>query len=295
MHYVPKTYLKHFAREDATKGKPEYFISSIDKVTGKFKEINIVNLCVDKDIYRVNGKTEEERQVLEDMYRIMFEDGYDDLYRILTNDNIIFMTQSQRDSIINFVVSMFYRNKVWNDIYQHFMDGLFEKAFNVSKKNGQTSFFIEDEEISIEGKSLDDLKREYRKKDGPMGAMTSAHKIFQHARLRRIQDVISVTKLKCEHEYITSDHPVVCRNTPGIHTIPMDPDNRLSIAISNKYLLELIPMKDDEINFLMIGRMPTTSFMGSLSSATHNDAQIGQSDKFLFGSSNTIKGFKVKT
>jgi len=65
MHYVPRTYLKYFAQERSG----EYYIHALTKESGNIFTPNITNICLENDLYMLAGKTEAERQLLENMYQ----------------------------------------------------------------------------------------------------------------------------------------------------------------------------------------------------------------------------------
>jgi len=52
MHYVPRTYLHALTKE-----------------SGNIFTPNITNICLENDLYMLAGKTEAERQLLENMYQ----------------------------------------------------------------------------------------------------------------------------------------------------------------------------------------------------------------------------------
>jgi hypothetical protein len=293
MHFVPKTYLKHFSKE-LTKGKEkEHFIYVLHKSTVGFnqiKEVNIKNVCVENDIYTLHGSTSEERQFIERMYNTLYESGYDNLYKILTDDTKDTLTTEERYSIISFVVSMFYRNNSWANGYNKLMDETYAKAFHLSKANGKDSFFLGETEISIAGKTLEDLQKENRKQDSPMIAATLAKKIFELTRLRSINDVVTVIKLTGDFEYITSDNPITFRNESLRRPIPIDPTNTLTMPIDSKHLLQLRSW-GHELDPHTIGRMNEASFIAGINTMINNQFQSKQSGKFLLGTQSGLEKF----
>lgn len=108
----------------------------------------------------LNGETEDERQMLENMYKEVFENGYDNLYKILTNESKESITLKERYSVISFVVSIFYRNNYWINLHNKFMDQVYESIYFLSKANGNDMFYMEEQEISIVGKTLGELQSE---------------------------------------------------------------------------------------------------------------------------------------
>ncbi len=110
-------------------------------MSGADKSRDIANVCLETDLYLLDGDTEEERQALEKLCREFFEDGYDAIYRILTDDKRDFITMGERYDIISFVVSMFYRNNSWVVGYNTLMNETIAKAYTLAKENGKDSLF----------------------------------------------------------------------------------------------------------------------------------------------------------
>lgn len=289
MHYVPKTYLKRFSKEK----NGEFYIHALAKEDDyKLFNANINNICVERDLYALDGETIEERQLIENMYHGLYENKYDNIYNILTDNSRVSITYLERYSIIGFVVSMFFRNNSWPIGYNKLMDETYAKAYQLSKQNNQEVFYFGEQEVLIAGKTLEELQNENRKADRPLVAVTAAKKIFELIRLRVINDVITVFESTEENEYITSDNPVIFRSdNPKIRPLPIDPSNTLSIPINANCLLQLRPwghMLDKNI----IGRMPAQGFMSIINSAIYNQAQYHQTGKYLLGSESGIKNFK---
>jgi Protein of unknown function (DUF4238) len=290
MHFVPRTYLKHFSKE---REKEEFFINALSKIDGaKPFETNIKRICVEKDIYTLKGSTEAERQFLENMYNDLYENQYDEIYKILTDDTKHEVTLRERYSIIGFVVSIFFRNNSWGIGYNNLMNETYAKAYYLTKENDQDSFFWGEQEVSIVGKTLEELQKENQKQDKQMIALTSAQNIFRLIRLRVINDVITIVKTSGNYEYITSDNPVTFRaDDIKQRPIPLDPANTLSIPIDKYHLLQLRPW-GHELDRKMLGRMSENPFISSINVAINNQFQFRQSGMFVLGTENGLRNFR---
>src|SRR5690242_2061933 len=118
MHYVPRVYLEKFAKRRGD----EYYIFALEKQTGKIFNPNVKNICVETDLYLLEGSSQEERQMIEKFYHQLFETEYNKIHNILVDDRRDNVTMEERYEIISFVVSMFYRNNVWSAGYNRLMD-----------------------------------------------------------------------------------------------------------------------------------------------------------------------------
>lgn len=290
MHYVPKVYLKYFANK---RNNDEYFIHAIKKSTGEIFETNIKNICVENDIYALPGETREERQFFETMYNQLYEVEYDSIYKILTNEDKESVTSEERYSVISFVASMFYRNATWKDFHNRFMDDIIKQGYNASKANGKNSFFFEGQEISIQGKTLEQLQKENQVLDQPLIVMTMAKQIFKLTRLRMINDVITVVKTSGEFQYLTSDNPVTIQAENNKYPVPIDATTTLAMPIDKNHLLQLRPWAH-QLDKHMIGRMNEFNFIGQITVSINNQYQNGQSHKFVLGSLNDLEKFKER-
>ncbi len=288
MHYVPKVYLEKFAKQRGD----EYYICALEKQTGKIFTPNTKNICVETDLYLLEGSTENERQMIEKLYNELFESGYNKIHKILVDDGRHSITMKERYDIISFVVSMFYRNNVWNTGFNKLIDETLAKAYHLSTANEKKSFFFGEQEISIAGKSLEELQKENRNKDRQMLALNGIQRIFELTRMRVINDVVTI--VKTEDLIVTSDNPVSFRGeNVSVRPIPMNPNNTLSLPIDDHHLLQLRPWGDKlDNNLTMLGRMSEFSIVSGVVAETNNQFQYNQSERFLLGTEDGIKGFQ---
>jgi hypothetical protein len=127
-HYVPRTYLKHFASERDGK----YFIKVLPIANfqvDKIQEISITDACLQKDVYTLPGETLEERMLLEKFYADNYESQYDKIYQLLINSEKVRITDEERELIISTVVTMFYRTTKWINQHNELMNRVFEHLF----------------------------------------------------------------------------------------------------------------------------------------------------------------------
>lgn len=291
MHYVPKTYLKRFAKEEIKAGTKQYYTYILHKsLKSGIERRKIRSICAEDNLYIVHGETEEERMLVETMYKELYEDGYDTLYNLLIDSSKETITAQERYAIVGFIVSIFYRNNAWNNFYNNMMDDIYNRAYHLSIENGQQSFFFENQEISIAGKSLKQLQEENRNKDREMIALTISQRIFALIRLRVQNDFISIVKARPGYEFITSDNPVTFKSKDTLRRpIPFDPDNSLWLPIDSQHLLQINPWAG-QLDWTMIGRLSDP--WAGMHTSMNNAFQRQQCQEYLIGSQSGLAQFQ---
>jgi Protein of unknown function (DUF4238) len=287
-HYVPKTYLKHFGFE---KGKNQFFVHSLripEMLETNIKDIHVKNVCVQNKLYTLPAATAQERNLVEDFYSDAYEKHYDKIYQKLVDETVENISDEDRRVIIGMVVSLFYRNPYWHDFHNKIISDMFERAFYLSKQNGNDSFFWNEEEISIKGKTIEEMKKEYNEENRPLLVITQTQAAINLLKLRLDSDGINITKTtNGTHQYLTSDRPVDIMDPDNKQLIPMNPLNFLTLPIDSNHLLSLIPDCHPTMRYKII-RDKSEDFYLML---THNIRQARKADNFLFGSEVGLKTF----
>lgn len=289
MHYVPRSYLKNFA---VAKGN-EYYVHALNKTTNAVIELNIKNVCVETDLYKIESDNPAMRQLVENMYGKVFEEKYEELYNLLTDENIVSITTEQRLTAIQFVISMFYRHNMWLNGQNRLWDETLEKVYWLAKTNGKESFMMGDTEVSIAGKTLEELKMENRIENRTASALISMQTIFRLSRARLERDVICLIKVKRPLELVTSDQPVRVEHKEKGHIIPIDPDNTFSIPINPEYILQLRPWSH-ELDVNNIGRMEEGGLMAGVYSSMNNAFQGEAASRFVLGTKYAVESYQKK-
>ncbi len=289
-HYVPRTYLKHFSTERSG----EFFIKALpttDYIEGRIIELNISNICLQKDLYTLPGDTAEERMLIEKFYSDNYEVHYNKIYEILIDPDKKTLTDEERELIISTVITMFYRTTKWINLHNEFSNRVLEQAYFMCQQTGKDYFMFEKQKISVAGKTLEQLQKENKYENRPAQILTQLQVALRLIKLRTIRDGIYVSKLVDENcEFITSDNPVVYSNINSGHAAPFDPTNILKLPLDNKHMLFLMPYSDKETKHLILRHnvSGTTCFTEKL---TSNYEQFRNSERFLLGSDSSLKGY----
>jgi hypothetical protein len=107
-HFAPRVYLKNFA----IKRGSEYYVDVFDKTTKKIFNTNITNICAERHLYTLDEKTtiQKDIMVVEKMFARGFEPMYQRVYKILTNDTIVEISDLQRVEILLAIIQLYTRN-----------------------------------------------------------------------------------------------------------------------------------------------------------------------------------------
>lgn len=288
-HFVPRTYLKHFAVEKAQ----EYIISvlpSTAETTDKIFEANIKAIAVEKNLYTLPGETIEQKMAVEKFYSDEFEQHYNTIYNILIDSEKKVISQAERELIISTVVTMYYRTTKWVNASRGLMSRVFDQVFHLCKQTGKDYFTFEGEKISIAGRTLKEFTKDYNDERQPGMILAQLEAALKLIPLRLKNDAIMVVKLDEDDEFITSDNPVIASNLSGEKFMPFDPQNTLKIPLDNKHILMLIPEGIVGQENLIFRKTNKDAF-STMDKLVGNFEQMNNSEKFIFGSKTALESY----
>lgn len=289
-HYVPRTYLKNFA---GSNGK-EYIISALQKSDveiDKIFKVSIKNIALENDLYTMPGETEEEKMIIEKFYASEFEQHYEAIYELLTDEKITTITTEQRELIISTVITMYYRTTHWINKSKALMSRVFYQMFIVCEQTGRDYFIFEDEKISIAGKTAEQFTKEYNTERQPLMILTQLETAMKLIKLKSENSSIMVSKLGDENfEFITSDNPVTAKNPFTKRFIPFDSNNIYYLPLDLKHMLIIIPEMEKGMEN-RIYRRKNNKILSKFDVLHNNYSQFESSEKFLFGSDVGLKSY----
>tara|TARA_R110002074_G_scaffold104764_8_gene226314 strand:+ start:6258 stop:7241 length:984 start_codon:yes stop_codon:yes gene_type:complete len=289
-HFVPKTYLKHFG----IRIQKAYMINALPvDATEKTKifEASTKSVAFEKHLYTLPGKTVEQKMAVERFYSDQLEQHYNDIYGILVDPNKNSITAQERELIISTVITMYYRTTKWVNASKNLMGRVFIQAFNLCQQTGKDYFTYEGEKISIKGKTLEQFTKEFSDERQPSMILVQLETAFKLIALRMQSDSICVIKLdEGNHEYITSDNPVIANNHDSPHFAPFDPKNLLRLPLDSKHTLMLVPecLEGQE---LTIFRNNTKGVLAEMEKLTANSSQTQHAEKHIFGSKSGLESY----
>lgn len=285
-HHVPRTYLKHFAEQEK---EDTYRIHAVEPGKTPFPT-NITNVCVKKDMYTPKGETVEERMLIEKFYSDTLESQYNRAYNILIDPERKRITAEERSLIISTVFTMFYRTFRWINLQNTFFDEIIARGYESCIAMGKDKFFLEDREVSIKGKTLEDLQKEFREEGKSAQIFIQLDVALKLIKLRK-NDGISVVKIEDEAELITSDQPVVMSNLKGGILAPFDPTNLVELPLDAKHKLIIQPRTSYADPTLVVRDFQKGKF-AKLMTFTSNCKQFETIDKHLLGSLTGLTEFE---
>lgn len=289
-HFVPRTYLKRFARQQGE----EFIICALPNsaiTKDKIFEVNIKNIGLEKDFYTLPGETDEQKMAIEKFYADEFEQHYSAIYDILVNPEKTEVTPEERKLIISTVITMYYRTTKWVNASKSLISRVFYQMFQLCEQAGKDYFMFEGEQISIAGKTLEQFTKEFNEERQPNMILTQLEVAFKLIDIRLQTDAITVVKLEGDGlEFIISDNPVIASNPTATRFAPFDPTNLLYLPLNQKHMLVLIPEKSEGLEN-RIFRRTTSGFMAGMEKLTSNYQQMENSEKFMMGSKQELESY----
>lgn len=290
-HYVPRTYLKNFASKQTG---DEFFVKALpidSPQLDKIFEINIKNVCLERNLYTLPGETAEQRMLLEKFYSDEIEQHYNKIYSLLTDPAKTNITPEERELIISTVVTTFYRTTKWINQHNDLMKRVYTQMFALCKQAGKDHFLFEGIKISVKDKSIEELLKEHKVENRPGQVITQLEVALKLIQVRVKSDNIFVSKLSDnDSEFITSDNPVVLQNLKGGHIAPFDPSNIMKLPLDKKHMLFLMPDADEEARKLII-RHNVSGLFCKTEKLISNAEQFQKADRFILGDDSSLNSY----
>ena len=171
------------------------------------------------------------------------------------------------------------------------MEQVFETTYILCQQNNEDHFTFEGEKISIKDKRLEQVTNEFNEQRQPAMILLQLETAYKLIALRLKNDSISVTKLEDEqHEYVTSDNPVIASNQNAHHVAPFDPENLLRLPLDSKHTLLLIPECPSGLEN-KIFRNTTKGTIAEMEKLTANYSQMKNAEKHMFGSKRALTSY----
>lgn len=288
-HFVPQTYLRKFSVERKV-DQYQIFVAPKKNIE-KIFQVNTANVCVHKDLYTLPGETEEERMLIEKFYGDSYESKYNKMYEILTDDNIIDISDVDNKFIISSVITMFFRTTRLMSEHNDLMYKVFERLAQLCEQSGKDYFMFENEKIMLNGRTAEQLLFDHKKESRVPQVITQLEVALKLIQIRR-NDSIQVIKIQQNGaEFITSDNPVILYNFESRRIAPFDPKNIISMPLNSQYKVTILPYENPGF----ISRLHHNDTMSYSEVMTNGYDQLVSSERFILGTENGLNEFiKIK-
>lgn len=274
-HFVPVCYLKNFARIAENKcKKTKYFVSIYDKMNDEEGiNISVENICVNNNLYSLNSDKKEEIEYVENFFANTIEKDYPKFYKIITTNDTYSISMEERELIIITVLSLYLRNVFWLNNFNVFSNKLSKYYCCLEKES--IKYKLGDRIFSFKSKTLDEIN--FADKCSNRAAFVEVMLEMTYGLLEsHYSDLIIIQNCSPNENYITSDHPVVCKNISG----------SLRLPINHRQILTIMPNhKNDFHDLSKLFRINS-----GLTSRIYNLFQFENANRFLI--SNDLENIK---
>lgn len=289
-HFVPRTYLKHFA-ETNKQGTSQICVQHSKEERPSYKT-NIENVCHQNSLYTIDfpNATQEQRHSLDIFYERTFESDYDSILELLLDDEITQISQNQKELIIGTIISMHLRVAKWLNTSKENQKLSLEQLLQISKDLDYYDVDLGNGTIwDISDKTVDDLMKELEAKR-KLGFYYFQIRYFNKLIQARRFNAINVYKNSDVDEYITSDVPIVLNNGQQELTTDIDKNCHLSLHLTPEYCITIMPIEERKPVIARFNMEPASS---KLYTAINNDHQFRNSERYILGAESGIQNYNA--
>tara|TARA_E500000318_G_scaffold110869_2_gene127507 strand:+ start:256 stop:1344 length:1089 start_codon:yes stop_codon:yes gene_type:complete len=282
-HYVPKTYLKNFAK----RSKREFVVDVYDKLENRHFKSSTRGILAENDLYTLDDDNtfyDGDKLIIEKIYSDGIEPLYPKAYKLLTDDQISRVTDIQRSEIFVGIFQLYMRNPrfVTESISYH--DNEVSKIYVESLSNGVETIRYGDEVFNLKKMDLEQIKeicknriiREFQ--ETHLAGTGRILKFHENAKME-------VYKIVDNAEFLTSDNPLISLNSVYNNENALSKSMEFTVPLNKKYALRILHDNRKENN--VIYRQPILA--GNANSI--NDDIYQKSRRFVIGSEKTLRDY----
>lgn len=283
-HFIPRSYLHNFATIEGDKE----FVEVLRKKTGEvIPHFSTKNVCVSTDLYTIPGVEERRKYVLETYYAENIDGVYPEVYKLLTDDSVIDITEEQRAKILYTCLSLFFRSDRFLEANHKDLDRQLDRmrSFNVS----DTAIL----HLDYKGRHYSFMKSEFDEIRNRARIDNRLDFLVRH--LQDWQDFVkSRTVTQITVNTILDDVPLVtCDNPVDIHTIQgeavniFSPNNVIQLPLNSKQLLWIGPVDDNSARLTIFRGVRDKMF-----ALASNDTCEKRASTWIIGAEGTLQAHK---
>jgi len=280
-HFIPKSYLKNFSIEKDGKFFLEGKLRTDDKP--KDRLLSIRDICVDKNLYTIPNLKEENKYALEKYYATQIDEIYPEIYELLIDPSITYITPKQRAQIIMTTMSLFFRTPKFLNFNERRLSLILNHAVNnFQDKAGQVKYKFRDFDFDFNIKNIEDVIVNLKIKNKLK--FLSEHlddwnKFIQF----KFKAGLMVFEIYEDVDLITSDNPVIMHSIEGNPFNVFDPTNIISLPIDSKHYLTIFPNSEEaSLNRIFKGKRDKMFAIGTNYQVDEN------SEEWILGRPNSI-------
>jgi hypothetical protein len=281
-HFIPKSYLRNFADIKDDKA----FVETMNIHSGEIKyPISLNDICVSKNIYTLPHLLGNDKYAIEKYYAENIDGIYPEVYKLLTDESIIEITEEYRRKILSTALSLYFRTSKFinrnNDELQAILKGVDEMVFENSTDHKSIDF--NGKSYMVNKANLEEIKREI-KVDHKTKYLINHLNDWNDFVAHKYHAQISVFKVTDEIPLITSDNPVDIFHPSNPDADIFDPNNSIQLPLDQRNYLWISPNTAlSKYNMIYRG-VRDKWFALTSNSTTHQKASI-----FVIGEHNTLK------
>ena len=281
-HFVPKVYLKHFAKKQ---GK-EYVVDVYDVAKEKFFRANTKSICAEKHLYTLqeNSKISKDILFIEREYANWIEPLYLKAYEILINNYISEISQGDKEAILMGIFQLYLRNpKHLRETLIYHNDKL-EKIYIVQKSKGEKGLTYLEEDFSFKEFSLKEIKQSIGEKLN--NSFKEEHLVGTRAIVQFHKNaILEISNVKDNSQFFTSDNPLIAEDNLTNDFNPLLRSKEFTVPLNKNFLLRIFHDKSMRPNIIYRRKIPS----GSVASLNHSI--LKDSSKFIIGEKKAINDF----
>jgi hypothetical protein len=242
-HFIPKSYLKNFAQQEQGKFFVEAKLKSEDKP--KEKLLSIQDICVDKNLYTIPHAQGDDKYKIERYYAENIDAVYPEIYALLTDSSITYITLKQRAEIVMTTMSLFFRTPKFLNLNERRVNLILDYAVkNHIDEKGIVKYKFRDYDFNFHIDEIENVKTHLRIKN-KIKFLQEHLKTWHQFIEFKVKSGLVVYRMYQDNELITSDNPVSMRSMAGNPFNVFDPTNIISVPLDNKHYLTIMPNTEE--------------------------------------------------
>lgn len=281
-HFIPRSYLKNFARLERGKRGTKAFVSVCELGQKEEKPMSTKDICVRRNLYTLPEHS-DDRFVLEKHYAENIDNEFPEIYSLLTSSATKQISRNQKRKIINILLSLYFRTPKFLDLINKMTDAFIERALLQTQGNIITIQLQGSDPIVFEREDVLSIKSKIKEENRLANLRTQLSGWENFVRFKS-KALIGICKIEGDVELITCDNPVLIRTPLGEPFNLWNPANAIHINLDPRHFVYIAPNDLVEGDPSAIYHQRRTREFA----ITNNYDCIRNASKWLIGKSGTI-------